>query len=139
MTPVSPVLTNSDLPADEMLPGEELQALNSAIEQAKERRREWLERNYMSLARFKIGDKIYAEVAADNYRLRPAGVVNKLYFVHEGDRCEVHYSFTPSRDYPYGSNTESEWAHFYDEARWQQHLATEISRLQRQVQKMDTE
>lgn len=101
--------------------GQELESHNQAVENAQQARRAWMERNYLEFAEFRIGDKIYAEVAANDYRLQPAGVVTAIYLKFDPAnpypaKVPVYYRFDADPSYLYGVNTEGTHARFYPES-----------------------
>lgn len=114
---------------------EELQKLTEAVESAIEARYLWMQEHLSDLAEFKVGDPIFAEVASNNYKLQRAGVVAEVYVLPAKDSSvpRVCYKFHPDPSYPYSTNTETNWAYFYNEEHWIRAKQREIERLQREL------
>jgi len=100
-----------------------LHELNQQIDNLKLQRKTLLDNHYMDFAKFQVGDKIYAEVASNDYKMQFAGVVRRVYCKHDLDSATpaVYYEFTPDPSYHYGNNTESEWAYYYTHEDWVRH------------------
>ncbi len=113
-----------------------LDELNQQIKFLQQERKTWLEENFRLFAKFNEGDKIYAEVASNKYRMQPAGVVTKVYAKHtlESESPTVYYEFEKDPSYPYGNNTEGGWAYYYTHADWVRRQQLEIDRIKRTIQ-----
>jgi hypothetical protein len=119
-----------------MVEDAELKSLDAAIVEALAKRNQYVHLNAEKLSEFKVGDRIYAEIAADGYKLRPAGVVTEIYIPYYGDgqKAQVEVKFSPAPGYHYGGETKSNgFSYFYPESRWVEHLKREKARFDREL------
>lgn len=114
----------------------ELNAYTKAVKAAEHKRREWLQQNYMRFAEFEIGDKIYARIAANDYKLQYAGIVTKvtLNITDSGQYCSLVYKFEPHPTYHYGSDTTGGYSSFYTEEIWKAEKGLELKQLQQSLE-----
>lgn len=113
----------------------ELIKLEDAIAHAQAARGQWFIDHLDELAELKIGDKIYAEVAVNDYKLQFAGIVTRVYLQTRdvADAPVVRYEFDKAPGYHYSNNTESSYAYFYNHDHWVRRKKEDIDRLQREI------
>lgn len=110
--------------------------LDENIAAAIKVRYDWYVENKDELAEFLPGDRIYAEIASNNYRLQIAGIVTEVYIAsdhHDVTKPVICYRFTPDPSYHFGNNTEGSFSTFYTHDHWMAKKKAEISRLERSL------
>jgi hypothetical protein len=110
---------------------DERNKLDKAINDALIARNDWYVAHVDDLADFKIGDKIYATVPANDYKDQLAGVVNRVYVkVEDNGRPRICYQFTRDARYHYSDNTEDHWNRYYGADTWKRDQTAKMLALQ---------
>jgi hypothetical protein len=110
---------------------QQIAQLNQEVEDAESRRDHWFGQHLAELAEFQPGDRIYAKVAANDYKLQFAGVVTEIVLkTYPHAQPELVYRFTPDPSYHYGRDTDKAYTFFFNHENWIYEQRAKIQRLQ---------